>query len=190
MIGKLALKTILAEKKRSVCTVIAMVLTAVLFSVLFTTIFGMNQASTAYNIKQAGTKFHFLIKPWNMDNVKLTKKIKGDGSVKSAGVSKFLGYVGEKKLNYNVEVKYEDRAFVESCFHSPDRGKLPEAENEALVDTTTLRRLGVPLKIGSRFKVKVSVGDKTEIKNFVLSGMCSMNKTFKVKVGVVVVSEK
>lgn len=190
MIGKLALKTILAEKKRSVCTVVAMVLTAVLFSVLFTTIFGINQASTAYNIKQAGTKFHFLIKPWNMDNVNLTKKIKGDGSVKSAGASKFLGYVGEKKLNYNVEVKYEDRAFVESCFHSPDRGKLPEAENEALVDTTTLRRLGVPLKIGSRFKVKVSVGDKTEIKNFVLSGMCSMNKTFKVKVGVIVVSEK
>lgn len=190
MIGKLALRSILAEKKRSVCTVLAMVLTAVLFSVLFTTIFGMNQASTAYNIKQAGTKFHFLIKPWNMDNVKLTKKIEDDDAVKSVGESKFLGYVGDKKLNYNVEVKYEDSAFVEGCFHSPDIGKLPEAENEALVDTTTLRRLGVPLKIGSRFKAKVSVGDKNEIKKFVLSGMCSMNKTFKVKVGVIVVSEK
>lgn len=67
MIRGFALKTLLADKTRSVCAMIAMISTALLFAVLFTSVAGINGASTYYDLKQTGTQCHFVVKDWDQD---------------------------------------------------------------------------------------------------------------------------
>ena len=65
MIRKLAFRSLLAEKFRCVCTVVAMILTALLFSTLFTTAAGLDNANTFYEFKKLGTNAHVVIKDWD-----------------------------------------------------------------------------------------------------------------------------
>ena len=180
----------MAEKFRCVCTIIAMVLTALLFSTLFTTAVGLNSANDYYTLKQLGTKVHFIIKDWDADLDGSVDKIRENELVNSAGCRKFLGYAVNEELNYNVEFSYMDEANAENDFYTPTAGRLPEAANEIAVDTTTLEALGAEKKIGAPITLDISVGDETETETFILSGWFGINEAYPNKIGQILASRE
>ena len=190
MIRKLAFRSLLAEKFRCVCTIIAMILTALLFSTLFTTAAGLNNANTYYEFKKLGTTAHVVVKNWDKDFGKEVEAIRDHGLVKTAGCRRFYGYAVNSELNYNVEVSYMDPSEAELDYYTPTSGKLPAEANEVAVDTTTLAALGIEKKVGAPVSIDLDVSGETVTEEFVLSGWFEINKAYPVKIGQVITSEK
>lgn len=190
MIRKLAFRSLMAEKFRCVCTVIAMILTALLFSTLFTTAAGLNNANTYYEFKKLGTTAHAVVKDWDKGFGKEVEAIRDHGLVKKTGCRRFLGYAVNDGLNYNVEVSYMDADEAELDYYTPTSGKLPTEANEIAVDTTTLAALGAEKKIGAPVSIDLDVSGETVTEEFVLSGWFEINKAYPVKIGQVITSEK
>lgn len=190
MIRKLAFRSLLAEKFRCVCTVVAMILTALLFSTLFTTAAGLDNANTFYEFKKLGTNAHVVIKDWDKGFGKEIEAIRENGLVKTAGCRRFFGYAVNSGLNYNVEVSYMDADEAALDYYTPTGGRLPTEANEVAVDTTTLAALGVEKKVGAPVSIELDVSGKTVTEEFVLSGWFEINKAYPVKIGQVINSEK
>ncbi|WP_024858005.1 ABC transporter permease [Ruminococcus albus] len=190
MIRKLAFRSLLAEKFRCVCTIIAMILTALLFSTLFTTAAGLNNANEYYEFKKLGTTAHVIVKDWDKGYGKEFEAIRDHGLVKKAGYRRFLGYAVNSGIKYNVEVSYMGADEAELDYYTPTSGKLPVEANEIAVDTTTLAALGVEKKVGTPVSIDLDVSGKTVTEEFVLSGWFEINKAYPVKIGQIITSEK
>ena len=73
-------------------------------------------------------------------------------------------------LKRRVEMYYEDETALRLNFINLEEGKLPEADNEIIMDTESLRLLGVPAKPGEEVTLLYTVKDKQVERKFVLSG--------------------
>ena len=140
MIRKLAFRSLIAEKFRCVCTIIAMILTALLFSTLFTTAAGLSSANDYYNFKNLGTTAHVVVKDWDKGFGEEVDAIREHGLVDTVGCRRFFGYAADKKLNYNVEISYMDEAEARLDFYTPTGGNMPVAAKEVAM-TRRLWRL-------------------------------------------------
>ena len=190
MIRKFAFRSLMAEKFRCVCTIIAMILTALLFSVLFTTVAGLSSANDYYTLKQLGSKVHFEVNGIETDPDEAAKKISENELVSMAGCRKFLGFAVNEELFYNVEFSYMNKANAELDFYKPTGGKLPESANEVAVDTTTLGILGVEKKIGAPVKLDIEVDGEVTTESFVLSGWFNINEAYPTQIGQVIASKE
>ena len=190
MIRKLAFRSLMAEKLRCICTITAMILTALLFSTLFTTAAGLDNANTFYEFKKLGTTAHAVVKDRGKSFVREAEAVRENGLVRTAGCRRFFGYAVNSGLNYNVEVSYMDPEESELDYYAPTGGKLPAGANEIAVDTTTLAALGIEERIGAPVSIDLEVGGETVTEEFVLSGWFEINKAYPVKIGQIVTSEK
>ncbi|MBO4865856.1 MAG: FtsX-like permease family protein [Ruminococcus sp.] len=189
MIRKLAFRSLLAEKFRCVCTIIAMILTALLFSTLFTTAAGLNSANDYYEFKKLGTTAHVVVKEWDKDFNKVDA-IRENVNVDKVGCRRFFGYAVNPELNYNVEISFMDEAESSLDFYTPTGGKMPAEVNEVAMDTTTMAALGIPQKVGAPVDIDMEVNGETVTESFVLAGWFDINKAYPVKVGQIMTSEK
>ena len=189
MIRKFAFKSLLDDKLRCCCTIIAMILTAILFSSLFTTVIGIDKAYDYYTIKKTGTDYHFVVKDWGLDSESTVNKIKDHGLVASAGCRTFISYAMNEEFNYNVEINYMDDEYARHSFYEITGGMMPSKENEVALDLMTLETLGIEKRVGAPVSIDIIVDGKEISENFVLSGWFNNNETYSVKVGEVIVSQ-
>lgn len=188
MIRSFAIKTLLADKVKSICAIIAMILTTLLFTALFTTTIGMSNTSKYYRVKQTGTQCHFIVKPWTSELDETLEIIRENDYVELVGVRKFLAYVVNEELNYNVEVSYEDEAYANSSFHTLSEGHMPDDANEIVMDTTTMMNLGIPKEIGTEVSLELYAGSIVT-EEFIVCGWYEMNRAFQTKTGQLIVSK-
>lgn len=88
------------------------------------------------------------------------------------------------------QIQYNNPKSAELSFLMPTTGKLPEKENEAVVDTKTLDLLGVKHEIGQIITIKYSIIDKEYTKDFVVSGFFETDKAMAYDIGYVLVSKE
>lgn len=65
---------------------------------------------------------------------------------------------------------YMDDTALEFGRYEPTVGRTPEAENEIMVDTETLKALGVPAELGATVSLEYEIKGKTYTTDFVLCG--------------------
>jgi len=65
---------------------------------------------------------------------------------------------------------YYDDVGLKYAFVEPTSGHKPQAKNEIITDTTTLKMLGIPQKLGAKLKLELTVHGKKVIRDLVLSG--------------------
>lgn len=188
MVRKLAFRSLMAEKFRCVCTVIAMILTALLFSTLFTTAAGLNNANDYYNFKKLGTTAHVVVKEWDEGFGEKVDALRENGLVDTVGCRRFFGYAVDPELNYNVEISYMDDAEASLDFYTPTGGHMPAEVTEIAMDTTTMAALGIPCKVGTPVDIDMEVNGETITESFVLAGWFDINKAYPVKVGQIITS--
>ena len=65
---------------------------------------------------------------------------------------------------------YMDDTALEFGRYEPTTGRTPEAENEIMVDTETLKALGVPAELGATVPLEYEIKGETYTTDFVLCG--------------------
>src|SRR3712207_3681266 len=153
IVFKLALKNFYSNKIRNVIAVFAIALTTILFTSLFTMGFGMmksmqladmimsggdGQARVSYMTKSQYDILsnHFLIKEIAYCR-KLADSVDNDSLIKR-----------------HTQFWYYDDVGLKYAFVEPTSGHKPQAKNEIITDTTTLKMLGIPQKLGAKLKLR------------------------------------
>lgn len=189
MIKKFALKTVLKNKTKSICAVVAMLLTTIMFCTLYTTVMGIHNAEEYSNIKTIGTIGHVVLKDCNEETENAFDKIKKSDMVESVGYRQYLADVINEELKYSVEFSYEDSAYSKHCFQQLITGHMPRTFNEIVMDKGTMKTLGIKAKEGETATLDLKVGTEEFEEKFILAGWFDENSAAEIKTGQVVVSK-
>ena len=175
-INRLSDKAFAANKTRNLIAVIAIALTTILFTTLFTIGSGAVESFQLNTMLQAGSMSQGTIKFAPPD---LLEKIKEDPLVEEAGYRQVLAESVDNPefLKRRVEMYYEDETTIRLSFINLKEGKLPEADNEIIMDTESLRLLGVPAEPGEKITLLYTVKGEQVEREFVLSGYWEPEKS-------------
>lgn len=168
-ISRLADKTFQANKTRNIIAVIAIALTTILFTALFTIGSGAVESFQYNTMLQAGGKCHATIK---FASPSIYEGVKSHPLVKETGYRLITADSVDNPefLKRRVEMYYEDETCMELSFISLKEGSIPQAENEIIMDVSSLDLLGVPARIGEKLTLLLTVKGQQVEREFVLSG--------------------
>lgn len=172
-IRRLSCKSLWASRRRNIIAIAAIALTTLLFTSLFTIAMSMNASYQTYIFRQVGGYCHGTFKDVTDEQA---AAISGHKKVKETGARKVIGFMMEGSFaKVPAEVSYMDPNCTKWSYAEPTVGHMPEQENEAAMDTGTLKLLGIEPKLGAEIPLTYMVGDKNQISSektatFVLSG--------------------
>ena len=163
VIKKLAGRYFKSSKSRNVIAVIAIILTSILFTTIFTLGSGLLDTIQDQNIRKAGGDGHAALSYISDD---IFDEIKDNELIDRISYTKSVSYrlhnAGLEK--WRAEMWYMDDTALEFGRYEPTVGRTPEAENEIMVDTETLKALGATVSL--EYEIK----GKTYTTDFVLCG--------------------
>ena len=169
VIKKLAGRYFKSSKSRNVIAVIAIILTSILFTTIFTLGSGLLDTIQDQNIRKAGGDGHAALSYISDD---IFDEIKDNELIDRISYTKSVSYrlhnAGLEK--WRAEMWYMDDTALEFGRYEPTTGRTPEAENEIMVDTETLKALGVPAELGATVPLKYEIKGETYTTDFVLCG--------------------
>ena len=134
------------NKGRNLVAVLAILMTTMMFATLFTLAQSMSENLVEMTFRQTGYDAQISFKAITSEQAKM---LANHPDVKEVGESTVLGLAENKALSgKQVEIRWADESYASHSFCMPTTGHLPEKENEAALDTLTLKRLGVEPKLG------------------------------------------
>lgn len=134
------------NKGRNLVAVLAILMTTVMFTTLFTLAQSMSENLVEMTFRQTGYDAQVSFKSITSEQAKM---LANHPDVKEVGESTVLGLAENKALSgKQVEIRWANESYASHSFCMPTTGHLPEKENEAALDTLTLKRLGVDAKLG------------------------------------------
>lgn len=168
VIRKIADKTRKGAKSRNLIAVLAIALTTVLFTSVFTiggSLIGAQQKST---MRQVGGSAHAGYKYLTQEEYDIVKK---DKKLKEVSYRIVVGdAVNDELKKLHTEVNYYEDLDAKMGFCYPEKGRMPEKEDEIVASDLVLKALGVPCKIGAKVPLVLKVGDRTYENTFTLCG--------------------
>ena len=187
VIKQIAKKTFKANQNRNIVAVVAIVLTTVLFTTIFTMGFGLVNTVKEENIRKAGGDGQVVLS--NITDT-IYEDVKDDSSIDRIAYTKYVAdEILEEKLNgLKVEMWYMDNTAIEFARYTLEEGHIPEKENEIIVSTKILEKLGIEKKIGIPIKLKYRVKENIKEEEFILAGFWESEEFSNVER--IIVSEK
>lgn len=178
-IRNLANKSFCANKTRNIIAVLAIALTTILFTSLFTMGSGMVESLEQATMRQAGGDGHAVLKYMTDEQF---HAVKDHASIKEIAYDKMLcdGVKNEALLKRRAEFWYYDDVGLKLGFIELEAGGMPQAENEVIADSQTLKLLGVPPLIGSPITLELTIRGELVTREFVLSGWWTSNPAFNI----------
>ena len=141
VIRRIADKSFVANRTRNIIAVIAIALTSVLFTALFTTGSGVVENFQRQTMRQAGGDGMGVLKYITDEEY---EKMKDHELIEEISYNRLLcdAVENEELLKRHGELYYMDDVGMKLGFCEPEEGHKPEAENEIMMDTKTIRMLG------------------------------------------------
>ncbi len=166
-IRRISSKSLKNNRVRNLFAISAIVLTCMLFTAVFSMFDGMIQAAQEATMHEVGGRFHAGLKDVTREQY---EKIISDPMVKKSSYSIFIG-VAENIIKRQTEIRYlSSEDDLPDWFITLEEGKMPEKENEILVDTFAMDALKIPHKIGEKITLIFSFLGKEIEKEFTISG--------------------
>lgn len=168
IIKKVSNRSLKQNKMRNLMAIAAIVLTTLLFTALFTVSLGVIQLTEEQTMRQVGSKAHAGLK-----NVTLEQclEIVDNPMVVDWDYNRILGIaINDELAKRNVQVEWTTKKNMESSFKELEDGKLPEQEDEIVLDDIVMEMLGVPKRLGTEVNIKFSFLNQEYRKTFRLSG--------------------
>lgn len=168
------------NKGRNLVAVLAILMTTMMFATLFTLAQSMSENLVEMTFRQTGYDAQVSFKSITSEQAKM---LANHPDVKDVGESTVLGLAENKALSgKQVEIRWADESYASHSFCMPTTGHLPEKENEAALDTLTLKRLGVEPKLGKTVTLewRKDLSDpeaETVSSTFTLSGFWEGNES-------------
>ena len=167
-INNLAISGIKVNIKKYLVLIASVILTTLLFSSLFTVGGSMMKEVQLSTMRQVGGTSHSGFKYLCQSEY---DQFKDDQEIKDLSYRIIVGAGDDERLAKTyTEFNYFQPENAKGCFCYPEVGKMPEAENEIVLSDLTLKALGVPEEIGSKFSIDMSIAGETNTYDFVLSG--------------------
>ena len=158
LLNKLTMKNLKLNKKRTIVTIIGIVLSVALITAVASLFFSARSSLIRFEIKQKGN-FHYCFYDVPLQNI---NDFKGNRKIETMYLMQNLGYdyLNGSKNEYKpyVCVKAFDKNALENLAINLLEGRLPENENEILVPSHTKTNGGVTLNIGE--KITLNLGTR------------------------------
>lgn len=168
-ISNISKKSMLANRKRNIILLIAIILTTTMLTVLFTvgsSVMKSMEISTTY---QVGTKSHAGFKFLTEEEY---DELATDTSISDLSYNIIVGEPGNDELyEDNTEIRYTEPKNAEDCFSYPSQGRLPEQYDEVATCTAVLDDFGLPHEIGQIIHLKMTNGVKKYEGDFRVCGI-------------------
>ena len=168
-LSNISRKSMLANKKRNIILLIAIVLTTVMLTTLFTvgsSIMKSIEISTTY---QVGTSSHAGFKFLTQEEY---DELATDTHIIGLSYNTIAGVIENEELREEyTEIRYTQAESAKQSYSYPSKGKLPEKYNEIATCTTVLDAFGVPHEVGQRIHLKMNNGFTTYEGDFYVCGI-------------------
>lgn len=155
-ITNISKKSMLANKKRNIILLIAIVLTTVMLTTLFTvgsSIIKSMEKTTCYQI---GTSTHGGFKFLTQEEY---DELATDTEISALSYSIIIGMpINEELYEYYSEIRYSEPLNAKHCFSYPTVGKLPQKYDEVATCTEVLDAFGLPHELGQIIHLKMTNG--------------------------------
>ena len=180
-VRKLSRKSFAAAKSRNLIAVLAIALTALLFTALFTVGSGMIENFQRQTMRQAGGDGMGVLKYVTDEQY---DRVKGHELIDEISYNRILcdDVLNEEFLKRHAEFYYMDDVGIKLGFCEPVGGHKPVAANEVMMDTRTIKLLGIEPKEGEPVTLKLLVHGKEVERDFVLSGWWEADPAFNVSI--------
>ena len=140
-LNKLAMNPIKTNIKKYIILIIAVVMTTLLFSSLFTIAGSMLKEVQLSTMRQVGGSCHAGFKYLSEPEYDL---VKDDPELKDITFRIIVGVVDDERvIKARTEVSYYEPLAAEFSFCYPEKGSMPEAENEIVLSDITLDALEI-----------------------------------------------
>lgn len=150
-IRRLSNRSLRNNRMRNLFAILAIVLTGILFTATFSLVGGAMQVAQEHTMREVGGKFHAGLKAATR---KQYEKVISDPLVKKSSYNIFIG-MADNFVKRQTEIRYLPEAdTLADMFITLEEGRLPEAEQEIVVDTFVLEELGLPCELGQKIPLR------------------------------------
>lgn len=168
VIRKISTRSLLANRKKNLIAVLAIMLTCILFTAVFSIGGSLIKSSQESTFRQVGgSQMAGLKYALPEDFEKLSK----DPAVKDICMAVMVGRGANDALTkVNTEVNYADDTYAKISFCYPEEGTMPREKTDVAASTLVLDALGVPHEIGAKVPLEIDVDGKIFKKELTLCG--------------------
>ena len=150
-IRRLSNRSLRNNRMRNLFAVLAIVLTGILFTATFSLAGEAMQVAQEHTMREVGGKFHAGLKAATR---KQYEKVIADPLVKKSSYNVFIG-TADNFVKRQTEIRYlPETDTLADMFITLAEGRLPEAEQEIVVDTFVLEELGLPCELGQKVPLR------------------------------------
>jgi putative ABC transport system permease protein len=168
VIRSIAFRMMKADKKKTITVIFAVILTTILFTVLFSVGMSMIETTQRSTMRQVGGSAMAGLEYAQETDYEILKK---DDRLKDISYRIVVGNLCDPALEELVtEVYYSTDENARMCFSYPTAGKMPEKENEIVLSTLTMDKLGIKQELGQAVPLELQIGENVIKKEFVLCG--------------------
>ena len=176
-INRLTRGALSGNKTRNIIAVAAIALTAMLFTALFTVGSGMIENIQRQTMRQAGGDGMAVLKYITDEQY---EAVRDHELIDEISYNRLMcSSVNDPELiKRRGELYYMDDTAIKLGFCEPVEGHKPTAENEIMMDTTTIKLLGIEQRIGEPVTLSITVHGEDITREFVLSGWWEADPVF------------
>lgn len=187
VINLIVKRCIKSKRNRNIVAIIAIILTTTLFTTIFTIGSGMISTIKEQNIRKAGADGQVAL---SMINDKMFNRIKEHKLIKEIAYTMLIAdSITNNGLNkWRTSMWYMDDMGLRFLDVNLVSGAFPKADNEIIMDTKTMKSLGVEQKVGTPVKLNYTVKGEQFEKEFILSGYWNTDEL--AGIGYIIVSRK
>ena len=169
---------------RNIIAVIAIALTALLFTALFTVGSGIIENFQRQTMRQAGGDGMGVLKYITDEEY---SKIKDHELIEDISYNRLMSSSVDNPelIKRHGELYYMDDTAMKLGFCEPTEGHKPQAADEIIMDTKTIKLLGAEQKIGAPVTIQMTVHGQQVSRDFILSGWWEADPVFNVSIMVV-----
>ncbi len=176
IVGKLTSRSMKANQRRNFFVVTAILLTTLLITFVFSVGVSLLDSFKLRQVRVAGTAAHAMVSRPSSEE---WERLKGLDYVETVGTDVRVATVNKTPQTMDVDltlVSYDKAQWeeVKKPAYATIVGRYPEKENEVMVPTWVLEKMGVSPKIGMTIPLSYSIGTngggETYEEDFVLSG--------------------
>lgn len=183
VIRKIADKTRKAKKSKNIIAVFAIALTALLFTSLFTVGGSIVEKQQESTMRQVGGSAHAGYKYLTQAEYDIVKQ---DKKLKEVSYRILVGdAVNDELKKLRTEISYYEDLDAKFSFCYPEKGHMPEKEDEIVTSDLVLEEMGIPCKLGQKVPLEIKVNEKVVKKTFTLCGYFKGDTISQVQVAAV-----
>lgn len=183
VIRKIADKTRKAKKSKNIIAVLAIALTALLFTSLFTVGGSIVEKQQESTMRQVGGSAHAGYKYLTQAEYDIVKQ---DKKLKEVSYRILVGdAVNDELKKLRTEISYYEDLDAKFSFCYPEKGHMPEKEDEIVTSDLVLEEMGIPCKLGQKVPLEIKVNEKVVKKTFTLCGYFKGDTISQVQVAAV-----